>query len=50
MALELVEEVKSSYRTILGAFSRALARETHVLSRQPDLLWQQLYYFLEMGR
>ena len=29
-------------RKILNSFSRALQRESHVLSRHPDLLWQQL--------
>jgi hypothetical protein len=27
---------------VLAAFRRALAREMHVLRRQPGLLWQQL--------
>jgi WD40 repeat protein len=27
----------------LKSFSRALQREAHVLTRQPDLLWQQIY-------
>ncbi|MBU0491884.1 MAG: WD40 repeat domain-containing protein [Chloroflexi bacterium] len=35
------------HRTILKSFSRALAREAHVLTRQPDLLWQQLYNRLQ---
>jgi hypothetical protein len=35
------------YRTTLKAFSRALAREAHVLTRQPDLLWEQLYNRLQ---
>ena len=47
MALKIVEEMKSPYRATLGAFSRALAREAHVLTRQPDLLWQQLYNRLQ---
>jgi hypothetical protein len=25
---------------VLSAFARAVAREVHVLIRQPDLLWQ----------
>lgn len=47
MALEIVEEMKSPYRTTLVAFSRALTREAHVLTRQPDLLWQQLHNRLQ---
>jgi len=47
LALESVEEVKSPYRTTLAAFSRALTREAHVLTNQPDLLWQQLYNRLQ---
>ena len=31
----------------LKAFSRALNREAHVLTSQPDLLWQQLYNRLQ---
>ena len=31
----------------LGAFSKALNRETHVLSQHPNLLWQQLYNRLQ---
>jgi len=43
LALEIVEEVKNPHQTTLGAFSCALARQTHVLTNQPDLLSQQLY-------
>ena len=32
---------------VLGAFSKALNRETHVLSQHPNLLWQQLYNRLQ---
>ena len=46
MALKTVQ-VTSPYRAILVSFSRALAREAHVLTRQPDLLWQQLYNRLQ---
>jgi len=35
--------MKSVDRAELIAFSRALTREAHVLTQQPDLLWQQLY-------
>ena len=28
---------------ILQAFSRALAREAHILNHDPGLLWQQLW-------
>jgi hypothetical protein len=31
----------------LKAFSRALTREAHVLSREPGLLWQQMYNRLQ---
>ncbi|MGD8239650.1 MAG: hypothetical protein PVH68_13910, partial [Armatimonadota bacterium] len=31
----------------LAAFRRALAREMHVLRRDPELLWQQLYNRLQ---
>ena len=34
-------------KMVLTAFSRALAREAHVLARQPELLWQQLYNRLQ---
>ena len=47
MALKDLEEIRLSDRTILGAFSRAIAREAHVLTRSPDLLWQQLYNRLQ---
>jgi hypothetical protein len=39
--------MKSPYRATLGTFSRALGRETHVLTRQPELLWQQLHNRLQ---
>jgi WD40 repeat protein len=32
----------------LAAFQRALVRETHVLRRNPELLWQQLYNRLQL--
>jgi len=47
LALEIIEEVKAPHLTTLRAFSRALLREAHVLTRQPDLLWQQLYNRLQ---
>ncbi len=34
-------------RQVLKAFSRALMREAHVLTQQPDLLWQQFYNRLQ---
>ena len=34
---------------VLQAFSRALAREGHVLTRRPGLLWQQLHNRLQWG-
>jgi hypothetical protein len=30
-------------KKILDAFFQALNREAHVLTRHPELLWQQLY-------
>jgi hypothetical protein len=33
--------------SVLAAFRRALAREMHVLRRQPRLLWQQLHNRLQ---
>jgi hypothetical protein len=30
--------------TVLAAFSRALGREAHVLTEDPDLLFQQMYH------
>ncbi len=32
---------------VLNAFSRALGREAHILTQNPDLLWQQLYNNLQ---
>ena len=34
-------------KTILESFSNALRREGHVLTQRPDLLWQQLYNYLQ---
>jgi hypothetical protein len=34
-------------RMVLEAFGRAIDRETHNLSRWPDLVWQQLYNRLQ---
>ncbi len=39
--------MKSTFYPILSAFSRALNREAHVLTHNPDLLWQQLYNRLQ---
>ena len=39
--------MNSTYRATLAEYSRALGREAHVLTRQPDLLWQQLYNRLQ---
>ena len=41
------EKVKGSDKAILATFSHAFKREMHVLTRQPDLLWQQLYNRLQ---
>ncbi len=32
---------------VMGAFSRALGREAHLLTPHPDLLWQQIYNRLQ---
>jgi len=34
-------------RTVLQSFSRAMRREAHVLTREPALLWQQMYNRLQ---
>ena len=34
-------------QTALEAFSNSLVRETHILARHPELLWQQLYNRLQ---
>ncbi len=42
------ETASCSHRgLVLAAFRRALAREMHVLRRDPGLLWQQLYNRLQ---
>jgi WD40 repeat protein len=41
------EDPVMAQRGVLNAFSRALRREAHVLTRQPDQLWQQLYNRLQ---
>jgi hypothetical protein len=46
MGTESTHQLSNDQRAVLQAFSRALAREAHVLSRDPDLLWQQLYNHL----
>jgi len=43
----MTEKVKGSNKAILAAFSRGLNREAHVLTQQPDLLWQQMYNRLQ---
>ena len=42
-----VQDLASDQGTMLEAFSRALAREAHVLTCDPDLLWQQLHNRLQ---
>jgi WD40 repeat protein len=42
-----VQLISTVRRSTLEAFVRALQRESHVLSRQPDLVWQQLYNRLQ---
>ena len=34
-------------RSVLKAFVRAIKREMHILTQEPDLLWQQLYNRLQ---
>jgi WD40 repeat protein len=34
-------------RIVLGAFARALSQESHVLSRRPELVWQQCFNRLQ---
>ena len=34
-------------RATLDAFEQALRRETHILAKRPDLLWQQLHNRLQ---
>jgi WD40 repeat protein len=41
------QELSKDQTTMLKAFSRALRRESHVLTQHPDLLWQQLYNRLQ---
>jgi len=40
------ERFTSEQKEVLQALSCALRREVHVLTRYPDLLWQQLYNHL----
>ena len=37
----------SEQGVILQAFSKVLGKEAHVLTQQPDILWQQLYNRLQ---
>ena len=41
------EPVPKDTKSILQAFFRALRRESHVLTQNPELLWQQLYNRLQ---
>jgi WD40 repeat protein len=41
------QDMSVEHKTTLKAFARALTREAHVLTQQPDLLWQQLYNRLQ---
>ena len=47
MTVQNDQDMAGDHRTTLKSFSRALAREAHVLTNQPDLLWQQLYNRLQ---
>lgn len=42
-----IPDLAAEHKTTLNAFSRALTREAHVLTRQPDILWQQMYNRLQ---
>lgn len=42
-----VPETADDHRAVPSAFARALAREAHVLTAQPDLLWTQLFNRLQ---
>src|SRR5665648_604721 len=41
------QDLSAVQSTVLKAFSRALGREAHVLTHQPDILWQQMYNRLQ---
>jgi WD40 repeat protein len=47
MVMKNIPEKTSEQGTVLKAFLRALSRESHVLTHQPELLWQQLYNRLQ---
>lgn len=38
---------RSDQRPVLEAFGKALVREAHNLTQQPDLLWQQMFNRLQ---
>ncbi len=42
-----IRDQNSEQSKTLHAFSRALGREAHVLTQQPDLFWQQMYNRLQ---
>ena len=47
MTTKNTQYMAEDQRQILDAFSRTLRREAHVLTKHPDLLWQQLYNRLQ---
>jgi len=47
MAEKMIQNSTCEQNIVLKAFSRALTREAHVLTDEPDLLWQQLYNRLQ---
>ena len=47
MTNQNAQDKSEDHKTTLQAFSRALTREAHVLTQQPDILWQQLYNRLQ---
>lgn len=47
LALASLPQQASHHTAALEAFARALRRESHVLSRRPGILWQQLYNRLQ---
>ncbi len=47
-SLPNLDEIKHQ-QEILKAYNRTLVRESHVISRHPNLLWQQMYNRLQWG-
>src|SRR4030042_3789322 len=47
MDVESTELATEKQKSVLKAFSRSLVREAHVLTQNPELLWQQMYNRLQ---